>query len=158
MTAARGFTYLNLFIVIVIIVAVAVAIVVIRPSSAHHNSQAMLTAEQKLLQPLIVALDEAYASHRRDPEGMRITSVRQIPALLDEGRLPDGLSIAGSALRDDDGRLFALLPESSDRPARFIRLGATAPATPAAAEMAETADGAEGEEAAAADDADASST
>ena len=134
MTASRGFTYLNLLIVLVIIVAAIVAIVVITPSAAQQNRQHALSAEQKLLQPLMVALDEAYARHLGGGEDAPITSVAQIPPLLPDGRLPQGLSIAGSALRDDEGRLYAVLPESADAPAPVIRLRATAPAPPGAPE------------------------
>jgi type II secretory pathway pseudopilin PulG len=100
---------------IVVIVIVSILVGVALPRYFDHSSRAKESADVGAIAAISTALKLAYMSHRMTeaPAALWIDDVDDIPAIMSDGVLPDGITIAAGKLVDQRGNTYTLTAESA---------------------------------------------
>ncbi len=113
-----AFTLIEL---IAVIVVLAILSGVALPRYFDYSERAKQSAAEGSVAGIRTALHNAFLDHRLSgaPASAWITSVNQIPSVMESGELPSGMKIVGARIEDQQGNRFNLVAETADTPARL---------------------------------------
>ena len=118
----RGFTLIELIAVIVILAVMAGVAV---PKYFDSSSKAKEAADKTSIDGITSAMQMAFLQHQLEnsPASEYITSVDKIAAIMESGKLPNGIVTHGALLEDQRGHRYLLIAETSTRAARLSDMG-----------------------------------
>lgn len=123
MRHCRAFTLIEL---IAVIVVLAILAAVALPKYFDYSSDAKDSADAGAISAIETALQMAHLNHRLDaaPSDVWITSVDDIEAVMEAGRLPEGITIDDDdKIVDQRGNTYTFTAETADGPATLTKDG-----------------------------------
>lgn len=113
-----AFTLIELIAVIVVLAVLAGVAV---PRYFDHADRARESADEAAISAIQSALNLVFLNNQLDgsPSASRITTIEQIPTIMESGELPYGIRAEQAGLIDQRGNLYLLVPESEEDPARI---------------------------------------
>lgn len=113
-----AFTLIELIAVIVVLAILAGVAV---PRYFDHADRAKDSADEAAISAIQSALNLAFLNNQLNgsPSNARITTVQQIPMVMETGELPYGIRGEQTNLIDQRGNLYQLIPETAVAPAHI---------------------------------------
>jgi MSHA pilin protein MshA len=122
-----GFTLVELLTVMMI---VAVLVGVITPRYVDWSQRARESADAGAIAGIGTALQLVYSQHRLEeaPGASWVSTIDDIPAIMEDGRLPEGITrVDALTIEDQRGNLYDLQAETASTPARLQLQGGGGP-------------------------------
>lgn len=114
--SARGFTLIE---VIVVVVVLAILAGVALPVYFDYSDAARDSASAGSLGGISTALNNAFASNRvtNAPSSTWVSSLTDVAGVMEDGQLPEGVTIVGGQLQMPNGDLYDFTAETGSVPA-----------------------------------------
>lgn len=113
-----GFTFIELVAVIVVLgILAGVAL----PKYISYRDKANKSADEASLAGIRSALNDRYMSNRSNDASSTswVTEATQVAAVMEGGKLPDGITLNGAMLQDRRGNTYVFVAETATTPAKL---------------------------------------